>query len=85
MRAAARSFAPCPMYDMMLATDRDYLLSAYLVDMTKYATTAVSAKIIETWENLPSQLAKESGSRNTYGSSFRAPRKPSDTGPRSIG
>lgn len=30
--------------------------------MTKYATSADSAKIVATWESLPSQLAKESGS-----------------------
>lgn len=36
--------------------------TAYVADMTKYATSADSAKIVATWESLPSQLAKESGS-----------------------
>lgn len=36
--------------------------TAYVADMTKYATSADAAKIVSTWESLPSQLAKESGS-----------------------
>lgn len=38
------------------------IATAYVADMTKYATSADSAKILATWESLPSQLAKESGS-----------------------
>lgn len=49
----------------LLAEVRDIqrnILTAYVADMTKYATAADSAKIVATWESVPSQLAKESGS-----------------------
>ena len=36
--------------------------TAYVADMTKYATAADAAKIVATWDSLPAQLAKESGS-----------------------
>lgn len=36
--------------------------TAYVADMAKYASSADAAKIVATWESLPSQLAKESGS-----------------------
>lgn len=36
--------------------------TAYVADMAKYATNVDAAKIVATWESLPSQLAKESGS-----------------------
>lgn len=36
--------------------------TAYVADMAKYATAADAAKIVATWESIPSQLAKESGS-----------------------
>lgn len=38
------------------------IATAYVADMTKYATAADAAKIVATWESMPSQLAKESGS-----------------------
>lgn len=41
---------------------QEALRVAYVADMAKYATNADAAKIIECWESLPSQLAKESGS-----------------------
>lgn len=36
--------------------------TAYVADMTKYATGADSVKIVASWESMPAQLAKESGS-----------------------
>ena len=36
--------------------------TAYVADMTKYATGSNSVKIVASWESMPAQLAKESGS-----------------------
>lgn len=36
--------------------------TAYVADMTKYATGADAVKIVASWESMPAQLAKESGS-----------------------
>lgn len=38
------------------------ILEGYLIDIAKYANPANAAKIIATWESMPAQLAKESGS-----------------------
>lgn len=38
------------------------ILDGYVVDIAKYATAVDSAKILATWDSLPAQLAKESGS-----------------------
>lgn len=43
-------------------TIQQNIATAYVADMTKYASSADAAKIVATWESLPSQLAKESGS-----------------------
>ena len=36
--------------------------TAYVADMTKYATGTDAVKIVASWESMPAQLAKESGS-----------------------
>ena len=36
--------------------------TAYVADMTKYASGADAVKIVASWESMPAQLAKESGS-----------------------
>ena len=38
------------------------IVTAYVADMTKYATTADAVKILSCWDSLPAQLAKESDS-----------------------
>lgn len=38
------------------------IATAYIADMTKYATTADSVKILACWDSLPAQLAKETDS-----------------------
>ena len=38
------------------------ILTAYVADMTKYASAVDSAKILATWESVPQQLAKDGGS-----------------------
>lgn len=43
-------------------TIQENIRTAYVADMAKYATNADTAKIIASWESLPAQLAKESGS-----------------------
>lgn len=51
--------------DGRLSSARDVLeniRTAYVADMAKYADAADAAKILQTWESIPEQLAKESGS-----------------------
>ena len=51
--------------DGAVSSARDVLeniRTAYVADMAKYADAADAAKILQTWESLPEQLAKESGS-----------------------
>lgn len=43
-------------------TAQENIRTAYVADMAKYATAADTAKIVASWESLPEQLAKESGS-----------------------
>lgn len=46
----------------VIRTKQSEILTAYVADMTKYASAMDSAKILATWESVPQQLAKEGGS-----------------------
>lgn len=41
---------------------QDDIRVAYVADMVKYATGADSVRIVASWESIPAQSAKESGS-----------------------
>ncbi len=61
MPEAVTLYAQRSSLDAVRKAQRD-IRTAYVADMAKYATSTDSAKIIASWESLPTQLAKESGS-----------------------
>lgn len=60
MPEAVRAYSEGEKFERVRRIQND-ISTAYVADMTKYATAADATKIVATWESLPSQLAKESG------------------------
>ncbi len=61
MPEAVKMFTSGAMLDRVRIVQQN-ILTAYVADMAKYASSADAVKIVETWESIPAQLAKESGS-----------------------
>lgn len=61
MPEAVKSYAERRDFQRVRSLQED-IRTAYVADMAKYATSADAAKIVASWESIPDQLAKESGS-----------------------